>query len=349
MSRSPTTPIVGWLVALAALMALVTATATAQEQTAPGPRLIAIDPGHGGADAGAVGRLPEGTQTGLPERRRGDQLVIYEKDINLDVAQRLDAWLRSQGYATLMTRTQDLAGGDRPYRNVRTDLAARVVAANQAQAAIFVSIHSNSLTSRSSGTETYHFYSASAGARALAEAIQQDVVARVGLPDRGVRRAGFYVLKYTSMPAVLVEVGFVSNPDEAVVLASPDTRQALAESIGTGIVRHLASEPVSGSGGGPVAESGPPPIKYWVTAGRFRTKRAAVRRTKQIRRQGLDAIVRRRYSSRLDRKLYYVVTGQFSYLANARGMRKAIRDLGLPGRVDAANPKRATSASRARP
>ncbi len=77
--------------------------------------LVAIDPGHGGSDTGARGVLPPGTQTGMPERFDKDgQTMLYEKDVNLDVAQRLNAFLQARGYPTLMTRTTDLAGGDVP-------------------------------------------------------------------------------------------------------------------------------------------------------------------------------------------------------------------------------------------
>jgi N-acetylmuramoyl-L-alanine amidase len=339
----PTLPLAALLAA--ALTALLALAGTAGAQAQGAGRLVAIDPGHGGADAGAIGVLEEGTQTGLPERRRGARLVIYEKDVNLDVAQRLDAWLRARGYETLMTRTQDLAGGDRPYTTVKADLAARVARANQARATIFVSVHSNSLTRRSTGTETYHFYSAGASAKALAERIHEDFVAKVGLPDRGVKRAGFYVLKYTAMPAVLVETGFLSNPDEATVLASPEVRQRMAEAIGTGIVRHLANEPAGG--GERAAADEPPPIRYWVTAGRFTSLKAARRRAARVRKAGLEAVIVRRYSSRLDRKINHVVTGRFAYLSNARRMRTVLRDLRLPGRIGSAvAPTRSASGRR---
>jgi N-acetylmuramoyl-L-alanine amidase len=333
------------LLAAAALAALLALAGAASAQEPDAGRLVAIDPGHGGADSGAVGTLEEGTQTGLPERRRGARLALFEKDVNLDVAQRLDAWLRARGYKTLMTRTQDLAGGDRPYRTVKADLAARVALANQAQATIFVSIHANSLSKRSTGTETYHFYSASGPAKALAQRIHEDFVSRIGLPDRGVKRAGFYVLKYTSMPAVLVETGFLSNPGEATVLASPEVRQRMAEAIGNGIVRHLASEPAAG--GERTAGAEPPPIRYWVTAGRFTSVKVARRRAKAVRRAGLEAVIVRRYSAKLDRKINHVVSGRFAYLSNARRMRTVLRDLGLPGRVGSAvAPTRAASGRR---
>lgn len=200
---------------------------------------VAIDPGHGGADSGAVGEIPAGTETGLPPRvDTSGRVFLYEKDVNLDVAQRLAAWLAARGFGTLMTRTADLAGGDRPYTSEGDDLRARVDIANAAGAGLFVSIHQNSASSPASGTETYVFRQASEASRALALAIHQEIVVRLMLPDRGVREAGFYVLRNTAMPSVLVEGAFLSNPADALLLAQPDIRQRLAEGIGAGIARY---------------------------------------------------------------------------------------------------------------
>lgn len=202
---------------------------------------VAVDPGHGGGDAGAVGQLPQDTPTGLPPRTDSSgRTVLYEKDVNLDVAVRLDAWLRSQGGRTLMTRTGDLAGGDRPYTTVGADLRARVDIANEAGVDLFVSVHNNALGPTTSGTETFHYYYSSAASRLLAQDVQAEMVAALGLPDRGVKTAGFYVLRNTRMPAILVEGGFLSNPTEALLLADPATRQRMAEAVGRGVARFAA-------------------------------------------------------------------------------------------------------------
>jgi N-acetylmuramoyl-L-alanine amidase len=302
--------------------------------------LVAVDPGHGGRDTGAVGVLPAGTGTGLTPRSdaRG-RTVIYEKDVTLDVAMRLDAWLRARGFPTVMTRTQDLAGGDVPYTGARADLSARTRLANESGAELFVSIHENSLNARSSGTETYHFYYASPAARALAILVHQEVVFRLGLPDRGVRKAGFYVLKHTVMPAVLVEGAFLSNPEEALLLARADVRQQLAEAIGTGVVRYVEG---GGAPGSP-AYGAPPTVKpliirYRVTAGAFRTRAQAVRRLKAVRRAGTEAVIRKRYTPRVRATLHYVVTGQFIFLENARQQRNALRLKGFPAMIGSAKP-----------
>ena len=90
------------------------------------------------------------------------------------------------------------------------------------------------------GTETFHFYYSSTAARALARAVHSQVVAALGLPDRGVKTAGFYVLRNTRMPAILVEGAFLSNPAEALLLADPAVRQRIAEAIGRGIAAYAS-------------------------------------------------------------------------------------------------------------
>ncbi len=222
------------------LLALVIALAAPAAAQAALP-YIAVDPGHGGGDTGATGILPPGTQTGLTPRTDAQgRTLLLEKDINLDIAVRLDGWLRGQGARTLMTRTQDLAGGDRPYTTEGADLRARTDIANEAKVDLFVSVHNNALGTTTSGTETFHYYYSSAASRLLAQDVQTQMVAALGLPDRGVKTAGFYVLRNTRMPAILVEGGFLTNPTEALLLADPNVRQRIAEAIGRGIATFSA-------------------------------------------------------------------------------------------------------------
>lgn len=220
---------------------------------------VAVDPGHGGGDTGATGVLPAGTDTGMTPRTdaRG-RTIVMEKDVNLDIALRLDAWLRAQGARTLLTRTRDLAGGDRPYTTEGADLRARVDIANEAGVELFVSIHNNALASTTSGTETFHYYYSSAASRRLAADVQAEMVAALGLPDRGVKTAGFYVLRHTRMPAILVEGAFLTNPAEALLLADPVVRQRIAEAVGRGISR-FSTRSI------PVQPSLPPTIGPWRT------------------------------------------------------------------------------------
>jgi N-acetylmuramoyl-L-alanine amidase len=183
-------------------------------------RTIVIDAGHGGYDRG-----------GVPGQR------ISEKDKTLDVAQRLRRILQAQGYRTIMTRDSD----------VFIPLPTRVAIANAQRGATFVSIHFN-CASRvgANGIETYYYRSDSSG---LAASIHRNVVSISPSENRGIRRRGFYVLRRTAIPSVLVECGFLTNPTEGRLSLSADYRQRLAEQIARGINRQPAasSKPLTSS------------------------------------------------------------------------------------------------------
>ena len=170
------------------------------------PITVVIDAGHGGHDRG-----------GIPGQR------IAEKDMTLDVALRLGNVLSASGYRVVMTRNTD----------VFVPLGGRVAIANSYRNAVFVCIHFNA-TGRSgaSGIETY-FYSRDS--LPLASAIHYYVTGGAPSSNRGVRRRGYYVLRKTTIPAVLVECGFLTNPTEAAYAQSASYRQKLAEEIAAGI------------------------------------------------------------------------------------------------------------------
>jgi N-acetylmuramoyl-L-alanine amidase len=169
---------------------------------------VVIDAGHGGHDRG-----------GIPGQR------VSEKDMTLDVARRLKSVLAASGYRVVMTRDSD----------VFVPLGTRCVIANSYRNAIFVSVHFNSATRRgASGIETY-FYSRDS--LSLASAIHHYVAGGAPSDNRGVRRRGYYVLRRTNMPAVLVECGFLTNPTEAAYAQNASYRQKLAEAIAAGVGR----------------------------------------------------------------------------------------------------------------
>jgi N-acetylmuramoyl-L-alanine amidase len=166
---------------------------------------VVIDAGHGGHDRG-----------GIPGQR------IAEKDMTLDVALRLRNVLSASGYNVVMTRDSD----------VFIPLGTRVAIANSYRNAIFVCVHFNA-TGRAgaSGIETY-FYSRDS--LALASAIHHYVTgARLRVTAMSV--AGYFVLRKTSIPAVLVECGFLTNPTEAAYIQTASYRQKLAEEIAAGV------------------------------------------------------------------------------------------------------------------
>lgn len=176
-----------------------------------GQLTVVIDPGHGGRDPGAVGIGG-----------------LREKDINLVVSERVRSNLAAKGLNVVMVRSDD--------REI--DLDPRVDLAERVDADIFVSIHSNAISmSRPdvNGLETYYY---SSGLR-LAQTIHNNVLQETDLRDRGVRRARFYVLVNTSMPAVLVETGFVTGREDAARFRNPDRVNEIADGISDGILQYF--------------------------------------------------------------------------------------------------------------
>src|SRR5437762_4219448 len=172
---------------------------------------IVIDPGHGGFDRG-----------GIPGQR------VPEKIMTLDVSLRLKPLLEKAGYKVVMTRDTD----------VFVPLGTRVAIANSNPNAIFVCIHFNSATrSGANGIETYFYSTESAP---LAASIHSALVGGAPSENRGVRRRGYFVLRKTTVPAVLIECGFLTNPTEAQYAETVAYRQKLAQEIARGILNRPA-------------------------------------------------------------------------------------------------------------
>jgi len=168
--------------------------------------IVVIDAGHGGLDRGGIPGQP-----------------VAEKTMTLDVALRLREVLEASGYRVVMTRDSD----------VFVPLPTRVAIANSYRKAVFVCIHFNAARrGGANGIETY-FYNRDS--LPLASAIHYYVSRGAPSPNRGVRRRGYYVLRKTSIPAVLVECGFLTNPTEAQYAQTVSYRQQLAEEIARGI------------------------------------------------------------------------------------------------------------------
>ena len=175
--------------------------------TASAFQTVVIDAGHGGFDRG-----------GIPSQR------IAEKAMNLDVAQRLATRLRSAGYKVVMTRNSD----------VFVTLGDRVRIANSYRDAIFVCVHFNSATrAGANGIETYYYSNQSAQ---LAANIHRQIVAGTNTDNRGIRRRGYFVLRRTTIPSVLVECGFLTNPYETRLALQSNYRQTLADRIADGVI-----------------------------------------------------------------------------------------------------------------
>jgi N-acetylmuramoyl-L-alanine amidase len=168
---------------------------------------VVIDAGHGGHDPGA--RPVKG---------------LREKELALDTSRRVAAILRKSGLRVIETRTGDYF----------VTLDRRAAISNRSRNTVFVSIHYNwARRWRAAGVET--FFCGPRSSR-LAANIQREILRPYGAKDRGVKFRKFYVLRNNKRPAVLVELGFLSNPAENAKVQSAATRQRLAEAVARGIL-----------------------------------------------------------------------------------------------------------------
>ena len=176
---------------------------------ADGKKKIVLDAGHGGKDVGA-------TSGG-----------IYEKSITLDVAQRVEQLLKQKGYDVLMTRDDD----------TYVSLQDRVAISENYSPDIFVSIHVNSsVRPEITGVETHYYHQESI---ALAQTVHSSFASAVHSPNRGLFKSKFYVINHTTSPAILVEIGFISNSGERSQLIGEKRKQATAKSIADGIQNYF--------------------------------------------------------------------------------------------------------------
>jgi len=193
-------------------------------------KVIVIDPGHGGSDSGAIG----------PNK-------IQEKDITLAVSKKIKTLLESAGAKVLMTRQTDVDVYG-PNASGVDELGARTKVANSNKADVFVSIHINAFSNPSVGGIATYYYGKSSYGAMLAQNIQDKLTNISGFQDRGITTAGFYVIKNTEMPAVLAELGFISNPNEEKNLTNPQVQQQLAQGITQGLEGFFAQASRKGGG-----------------------------------------------------------------------------------------------------
>ncbi len=178
--------------------------------------LVVIDPGHGGKDPGAIGI-------------RG----VQEKHVVMSISKEIARILEKQGIHVKLTRGSDYF----------VSLQGRTQMANRIDADLFVSIHANSAGRHKphvSGLETYYFQSG----RYLAATIHRNVLRRVNVRDRKVRKARFYVLRKSAMPAVLVETGFLTGTEDAAKLSNPNYQRQMAEAIAAGIIEYIRNHQI---------------------------------------------------------------------------------------------------------
>lgn len=193
-------------------------------------KIIVIDPGHGGVDPGAVA---DG---------------VKEKEITLAVALELRDLLTQAGARPLLTRESDVDLRDRAlpeYTNKRRgELAARVQLVAEHGAHLFISIHANKFGNRSPwrGAQVFYDPRGKPEGPILARMLQEELQEQTGT-RRVARPIEQFVLERSPVPAATVEVGFLSNPDEAKLLQDPSYQKKLAYAIFAGLARYLAAQP----------------------------------------------------------------------------------------------------------
>lgn len=187
-------------------------------------RSITIDPGHGGSDSGAIG--PTG---------------VMEKEITLRISLELEKLLKAEGATVYMTRTKDTEVSPKgPRATDVEELQARCDIANRRKSDIFISIHMDSFTNKEAkGTTGYYYSQGSQKGRELADKIRSNLVDQLGTQSRGTQTCNFYVVKNTDMPATLIEVAFVSNPEEEKLLNSKEGIKKAATAIADGIADYF--------------------------------------------------------------------------------------------------------------
>lgn len=192
-------------------------------------KVIYLDPGHGGPDGGAVGNN------------------TLEKDISLSITLLLRDYLQEQGALVLLTREEDVDLADEDTsgysRRKAEDLKKRVKLINESEADLFLSIHLNAIPSaRWSGAQTFYngrFIENEDVAKYIQDELRRNLenTERVAKPIDGV-----YLLKNSEKPGALVEVGFLSNPQEEKLLNSEQYQEKVAASIYNGVLRYFSNE-----------------------------------------------------------------------------------------------------------
>lgn len=211
---------------------------------------VFLDAGHGGKDLGALGN------------------GLREKDIALSVALKIGNILEEHGVTVDYSRTAD----------VFLELADRAARANSFSAHVFVSIHCNAFTDTwAKGVETYSYPRSTAGS-SLSKSIQNSIIAsEVYTINRGTKTADFVVLRFTNMPAALVELAFITNVQDAVILSN--RQDDLAVAVSKGILDYLG-----------VSYQGRPTM-YRVQVGAFTIKANADNLVNELKEKGYQAII----------------------------------------------------------
>ncbi len=198
-----------------------------QTSAVPSTKVIIIDAGHGGFDPGAKYR------------------DLTEKDINLQIARRLADIFALDGYQVVMTRQEDVStdtAGETIAQKKRSDLQNRLAVMKQYPGSIFLSIHQNAFVGKSSGSQIFYRYNCSQSEQ-LALAIQNSISANLQKDNKREHKAtknDYYLIRNATVPAVLIECGFLSDEKEAKLLQDAEYQQKLCLCIFNGVRQYLS-------------------------------------------------------------------------------------------------------------
>lgn len=189
--------------------------------------LVIVDCGHGGDDPGKVGVND-----------------VLEKDLNLEIGKRVEKKLKKKGYEVIMTREKDEDLAEEGSHNKKVqDMKARVALVNESAPGIAISIHQNSYSDASvHGSQVFYYEHSSEGKEAAA--IMQEALLAVDPDNTRQSKSNdtYYFLKRTEVPTIIVECGFLSNPEEAAMLSDEEYQEKLAEAIVSGTEKYLESK-----------------------------------------------------------------------------------------------------------
>lgn len=200
----------------------------AEQQASDGRVCIVIDPGHGGEDGGAV------SCSGIPES-------IY----NLDISRRVNDLLSLLGYNTRMIRSTDISvytTGETLAQKKASDLKNRVQIANNTPGAVLLSIHQNYFRD-SQYTGAQVFYAKTEESERLAKQLQREFVSKLnrGSQRQAKKSSGIYVMEHITCPGILIECGFLSNPQEEAMLRNPVYQKKISAVIAATVSQYLSN------------------------------------------------------------------------------------------------------------
>ena len=228
--------LIGGLTAVAAWRKNDTNASSAQPVSSPAPGalsglVIAVDPGHGGYDGGA----------------RCRDSGIWEKEVNLAVAMAVRESLVSRGAQVVMTRTEDtdLCTENRPANltKKRQDMLGRIAIATENNVDMVLSIHMNQYRVRTESGPQVFYRAGNDSGRLLAGCVQAAMIAHLQPPKERAAMAGDYFILQLDVPSVLIECGFISNPEEERLLRSADYQARLGQAIAGGVEEYLRLSP----------------------------------------------------------------------------------------------------------